>query len=160
VRELTVTIKYGKGYEETWAVFKGNPDEVREDIISYFGLMRDSVTELTLSELVVEVTSLAHGKGNIARFLGGTIIPPSEAGPDPAPASSSSNEDPWAAAGATTSAPAAQPAEDPNAYILGEIEKQSDVAGLKRLWAENQNFFADPAVMAAWKAKGKALSAK
>ncbi|WLW38583.1 hypothetical protein [Streptomyces phage Verabelle] len=160
MRELTVTIKYGKGYEETWAVFKGNPDEVREDIISYFGLMRDSVTELTLSELVVEVTSLAHGKGNIARFLGGTIIPPSEAGPDPAPAASS-NEDPWAAASSSTpSAPAAQPAEDPNAYILGEIEKQADVAGLKRLWAENQNFFSDPAVMAAWKAKGKALSAK
>jgi hypothetical protein len=160
VRELTVTIKYGKGYEETWAVFKGGTDEVREDIISYFGLMRDSVTELTLSELVVEVTSLAHGKGNIARFLGGTIIPPSEAGPDPAPAASAPSGDPWAAVGSgAATPPAAQPAEDPNAYILGEIEKQSDVAGLKRLWAENQNFFADPAVMAAWKAKGKALSA-
>lgn len=158
MRELTVTIKYGKGYEETWAVFKGNPDEVREDIISYFGLMRDSVTELTLSELVVEVTSLAHGKGNIARFLGGTIIPPSEQSAPPQ-TSTASNEDPWAAASSAAPAPAAQPAEDPNAYILGEIEKQTDVASLKRLWAENQSFFSDPSVMAAWKAKGKALSA-
>lgn len=159
MRELTVTIKYGKGYEETWAVFKGSPDEVREDIISYFGVMRDSVSELTLSELVVEMTSLAHGKGNIARFLGGTIIPPSEAAAPPAPAPSG---DPWAAAQSSTPVHTVadnQQAEDPNAYILGEIEKQTDVASLKRLWAENQSFFSDPSVMAAWKAKGKALSA-
>ncbi|WJN63443.1 hypothetical protein [Streptomyces phage phiScoe56] len=160
MRELTVTIKYGKGYEETWAVFKGNPEEVREDIISYFGVMRDSVSELTLSELVVEMTSLAHGKGNIARFLGGTIIPPSEAAAPPA--QTAPTGDPWAAAQSNQSSPpaASQPeAEDPNAYILGEIEKQTDVAALKRLWAENQSFFSDPSVMAAWKAKGKALSA-
>ncbi|WJN62656.1 hypothetical protein [Streptomyces phage phiScoe10] len=166
-RSLTVTIKYGKGYEETWAVFKGSPDEIRADIVTYFGFQRDSVTELTLSELVVEATSLAHGKGNIARFLGGTIIPPSEhnAPPQTPPAST---EDPWAAAtgGQQTSAwsdagtsQSAQPDADPNAYILGEIEKQSSVDGLKRLWAENQSFFSDDAVMAAWKAKGKALKA-
>ncbi|WJN62732.1 hypothetical protein [Streptomyces phage phiScoe15] len=160
MRELTVTIKYGKGYEETWAVFKGSPEEVREDIISYFGVMRDSVSELTLSELVVEMTSLAHGKGNIARFLGGTIIPPSEAAAPPA--QTAPTGDPWAAAQSTTPVHTVadnQQAEDPNAYILGEIEKQTDVASLKRLWAENQSFFSDPSVMAAWKAKGKALSA-
>jgi hypothetical protein len=161
-----VTIKYGKGYEETWAVFKGSPDEIREDIVTYFGFQRESTVELTLSELVVEATSLAHGKGNIARFLGGTIIPPSEhtAPPQTSPAS---NEDPWAAASGqqadsawSGSGSQQSQTEDPNAYILGEIEKQADVAGLKRLWAENQSFFSDPAVMAAWKAKGKSLSGK
>ncbi|AWY07599.1 hypothetical protein SEA_YOSIF_35 [Streptomyces phage Yosif] len=165
-RSLTVTIKYGKGYEETWAVFKGSTDEIRQDIVDYFGFQRDSVAGLTLSELVVEATSIAHGTGNVAKYLGGTIIGSEPNPPAATPAASSSNEDPWASAGSTSApannwppAAASAPAEDsnPNAYILGEIEKQTDVAGLKRLWAENQSFFSDASVMAAWKAKGKAL---
>lgn len=166
-RELTITLKYGKSYDDSWAVFKGTPNEVRDDIVSFFGFNRESVAELTLNDLVVEATNLAHGKGNAARFLSAVTIPASEA-PPPAPASASS-EDPWAAAGVTDNGPpwdthpveevkpAAQPkAEDPDAWILGEIENQTSVAGLKRLWAENQSMFNDK-VLAAWKAKGRAL---
>jgi hypothetical protein len=75
-------------------------------------------------------------------------------------------DDPWAAAANVQSGPwpgsasvAESKKEDPNAYILGEIEKKTTVQELKKLWAENQSFFSDAAVMAAWKAKGKALSA-
>ena len=67
---MSITIKYGKGYEETWAGFTGTVPEGREDIIDYFGVDRATVTELTLSELVVNVTNLAHGKGNVAAMLG------------------------------------------------------------------------------------------
>ncbi|MEU9126566.1 hypothetical protein AB0D08_00360 [Kitasatospora sp. NPDC048540] len=161
-RGITVTIKYGKGYEETWAVFKGSANEVREDIAAYFGFPPEAMEGLTLSEVVVNATSLAHGKGNIAAMLGATIIPVSQSAVPAAPTG-----DPWAAA--AQSAPASNwapkasgpepAAEDPNAWILGEIEKQPDRDSLKRLWAENQSFFADPAVMAAWKSKGKALAA-
>ncbi|AKY03716.1 hypothetical protein AVT26_gp34 [Streptomyces phage Lannister] len=168
--ELSVTIKYDKGHDSTWAVFRGTPDEIRSDIASYFGFQREAIAELTLSELVVHATDLAHGKGNAARFLGGVVLPsqsaPAETQTQSAPAS---NEDPWAAA-SSQQAPSAwsntgtqtstEPkADDPNAWILGEIEKQTTVDGLKRLWASNQSFFADAGVMAAWKAKGKALSA-
>ncbi|AKY03342.1 hypothetical protein FDI80_gp32 [Streptomyces phage Aaronocolus] len=163
-RELSVTIKYGKSYDDTWAVFKGTPDEIRSDIVSYFGIMPDAVAEMTLSEIVTAATDLAHGKGNAARFLGATVVPSQSAPAKPAQtAAPASNEDPWAAAASsapsTPSTPPAPQAEDPNAWILGEIEKQTSVDSLKRLWAENQSFFKDAAVMAAWKAKGKALSA-
>ncbi|QDK03202.1 hypothetical protein SEA_TUANPN_31 [Streptomyces phage TuanPN] len=168
--ELSVTIKYDKGHDATWAVFRGSPDEIRSDIASYFGFQREAIAELTLSELVVHATDLAHGKGNAARFLGAAVLPSQSASAETkhAPAS---NEDPWAVAGSPQSqsawanpaaqqAPATEPkADDPNAWIMGEIEKQTTVDGLKRLWASNQSFFADAGVMAAWKAKGKALSA-
>ncbi|ANT41084.1 hypothetical protein BI024_gp34 [Streptomyces phage Nanodon] len=169
--ELSVTIKYDKGHDATWAVFRGTPDEIRSDIATYFGFEREAIAELTLSELVVHATDLAHGKGNAARFLGGVVLPSQSAKEQVAQTKTeASNEDPWAAA-SSQQAPSAwsdtgtqtssEPkADDPNAWILGEIEKQNTVDGLKRLWAANQSFFADASVMAAWKAKGKALSAK
>ncbi|AOQ26931.1 hypothetical protein SEA_RANA_32 [Streptomyces phage Rana] len=171
--ELSVTIKYDKGHDATWAVFRGTPDEIRSDIATYFGFEREAIAELTLSELVVHATDLAHGKGNAARFLGGVVLPSQSAVAETKAAQTmaASNEDPWAAAGSPQAAsawsnptaqeaPSEPKADDPNAWILGEIEKQTTVDGLKRLWASNQSFFADAGVMAAWKAKGKALSAK
>ncbi|WP_327292427.1 hypothetical protein [Streptomyces sp. NBC_01198] len=158
-RGLSVTIKYGKGYEETWAVFQGSPADVREDIIAYFGFERDSVAGLTLNSLVVNATQAAHGNGLIAAQLGGVVV--SE---EPSASTAKQEGDPWAQAagakpaGITPTAPQ-QPAADPNAWILAEIAKQTNVADLKKLWAENQAMFADATVMAAWKAKGKALSA-
>jgi hypothetical protein len=166
IRPISITIKYGKGYDDTWAVFQGSAPEVREDIISYFGFQREAVTDLTLSELVVAATDLAHGKGNAARFLGATVLPSQKAEAAPAQPAPASNEDPWAAASSSAPSKPAAPAapaqpkdDDPNAWILGEIEKQTSVDGLKRLWAANQSFFSDASVMAAWKAKGRALSA-
>jgi hypothetical protein len=155
-----VTIKYGKGYEETWAVFNGQVGEVREDIMSYFGIdpENSAVANLTPSELVVNVTNLAHGKGNAAALLGGVVIGSQPATATSAPASPKVDEgqqpsgsDPWAAAAASTPAtPAANP-------MLALIEAVPDVPALQRLWAENQAAFQDAEVMAAWKAKGKAL---
>lgn len=142
---ITVTIKYGKGYEDTWAVFRGPSEVVRKQIIDYFGFECEPVTSLTLSELVVEATSIAHGTGNIAGLLGGRIV---------ATEAPSDEDDPWAAASA---APAPAAKEEPNGWILSEIAKQTSVADLQKVWAANQSFFADPAVMTAYKAKGRAL---
>ena len=166
--ELSVTIKYDKGHDATWAVFRGTPDEIRSDIAAYFGFEREAIAELTLSELVVHATDLAHGKGNAARFLGGVVLPSQSAVAETKAAQAASTEDPWAAASTASAAdwppknmaPAETKDDDPNAWIMGEIESQTTVDGLKRLWASNQSFFADAGVMAAWKAKGKALSAK
>ncbi|MFF4510576.1 hypothetical protein [Streptomyces mirabilis] len=158
--ELSVTIKYGKSYDDTWAVFKGTTSEIRADILDFFGMDPATQVGLSLSSIVTNATQVAHGKGLIATALGATVI---EETAEPA---KPPTDDPWAAASATQSGPwpgsasVAEPKkEDPNAYILGEIEKQTTVDGLKKLWAANQSFFSDAAVMAAWKAKGKALSA-
>lgn len=156
VSETTVTIKYGKGYDDTWAVFRGRPEEIRSDILSYFGMDPEAQRGLSLSSIVINATNVAHGKGLIATALGATVVEETTTDEPARPSS-----DPWAAAASTTPvhtvADQAPAKEDPNAWILGEIEKQTDVQGVKKLWAENQSFFSDASVMAAWKAKGKAL---
>ncbi|WP_438470809.1 hypothetical protein [Streptomyces asiaticus] len=159
--ETTVTIKYGKGHDDTWAVFRGRPEEIRADILSFFGMDPETQKGLSLSSVVVNATNVAHGKGLIATSLGATVVEETANEPAKPPAG-----DPWAAAANAKSAPrpesasaAGQPTADPNAWILGEIEKQTTVQSLKGLWAKNQSFFADASVMAAWKAKGKALQA-
>jgi hypothetical protein len=157
VSELSVTIKYDKGHDATWAVFRGTTGEIRADILDFFGMDPATQVGLSLSSVVTNATQIAHGKGLIATALGATIV---EETTEPA----KPTDDPWAAASAAQSsgpwpgsASVTEAKEDPNAYILGEIEKQTTVDGLKKLWAGNQSFFSDPAVMAAWKAKGKSL---
>lgn len=149
-RGITVTIKYGKGYEESWVVFHGLAAEIREDIVDYFGLPRENVVNLTLSDLVVNATGVAHGVGNIAATLGGTVIASVEREPAPATPAGS---DAWERA-------ASQPAPEPPAVnpLLALIEQAPDVRSLERLWLENQDAFADPAIMTAWKGRGRALS--
>lgn len=153
-RGITVTIKYGKSYEDTWAVFNGPLEGVREDLIAYFGVDRVSVENQTLSELVVNVTSLAHGKGNAAALLGGVAIGTDTTSiPTPAPRSDEAQQP-----SGTQEEPQG---EDLAKALLAKVEAATDVAALKRLWAENQAVFAAaPDLMAAWKAKGKALSSK
>ncbi|MFI1655603.1 hypothetical protein ACH4ZU_11950 [Streptomyces sp. NPDC020472] len=144
---IGVTIKYGRGYEDTWAVFRGSVEQVRAQICGFFGFECKDWTDLSLSDLVVNATNLAHGKGNIASALGAQVIssiPPTKV-PD---------DDPWVAASA---AKAEKPTDNGSAWILGEIEKQSSTEDLKKLWAANQAMFADPAVMSAYKARGSAL---
>jgi hypothetical protein len=157
VSELSVTIKYDKGHDATWAVFRGTTGEIRADILDFFGMDPATQVGLSLSSVVTNATQIAHGKGLIATALGATVV---EETTEPA----KPTDDPWAAASAAQSsgpwpgsASVTEAKEDPNAYILGEIEKQATVDGLKKLWAGNQSFFSDPAVMAAWKAKGKSL---
>ncbi|MFF3249751.1 hypothetical protein ACFYWP_01805 [Actinacidiphila glaucinigra] len=158
---MKVTIKYGKGYDDSWVVFEGPTSEIRAEILDYFGMDPETQRGLSLSSIVVNATNIAHGKGLIATALGATVVAEEPAAEPAKPAG-----DPWAAASSAkpapsawsgSSAPAEPKAEDPNAYILSEIEKQTTVDGLKKLWAANQSFFKEPAVMAAWKAKGKAL---
>ncbi|MGW0895913.1 hypothetical protein ACWD0G_02780 [Streptomyces goshikiensis] len=144
---IGITIKYGKSYEDTWVVFRGSVRQVRELLCDYFGFECKDVTSLSLSDLVVNATSLAHGKGNIAALLDARIIPDDTATAAPA-------EDPWAAASAAPSQPQT---DSGSTWILGEIEKQTSVADLQKLWAANQTHFADPSVMTAYKARGRVL---
>ncbi|ONI83988.1 hypothetical protein ALI22I_34030 [Saccharothrix sp. ALI-22-I] len=165
---MTVTIKYGKGYEETWAVFNGLPDEVRADLIRYFGLDEYAASGLTLNELVINATKVAHG-GPIPMPTQAAQAAPDEAQvmqllkdelgarpiQEPAP-----KGDPWADAGSSAGSPpwdiSEKPAVNP---MLAQIEACKSVPELQRLWAENQAAFQDGALMDAYKAKGRALKA-
>jgi hypothetical protein len=156
-RGITVTIKYGRGYQDTWAVFHGSVDDVRADLTDFFGLASASETDLTLSDLVVNATAVAHGVGNIASALGGVVIASEAAGPvvtEPSAPDSTERPDPWKQADAT--APPQEPEPDP---VLTQIQQAPTVRALELLWVENQAAFAEPAVMAAWKARGRELNA-
>ncbi|MGA5019234.1 hypothetical protein ACPCAA_17680 [Streptomyces griseoincarnatus] len=143
---IGVTIKYGRGYEDTWAVFRGTVPQVRQLICDYFGFECKDETGLSLSDLVVNATNLAHGKGNVASILDARVVPET-------PAQEPAN-DVWAAASASKTE---QTSDNKSAWILGEIEKANSLDGLKKLWAANQAMFADSAVMDAYKARGRAL---
>lgn len=158
-RGIQVTIKYGKGYEETWVSFAGLPREIFDDIVDYFGLDPSETEGLTLSELVVTATNLAHAKGTLASTFGATVIPP---GQEYKPAKTAPASDVWEQVGqAGQAVQAAQAAAEPVSEkdrLLKEIEAEATVDGLKRLYATSAQAFQDhPELLAAWKARGKAL---
>ena len=133
---IGVTIKTGKGYDDSWYTFRGNVAQIRKDIIEFFGMDSASVSGLTLNDIAVNATQIAQGKRAAASALGATVI-------------SSTTE---------TAQPKQEEKPQPEANPIFEmIENATSVEDLKRLWAENQNTFADPTIMAAWKARGRAL---
>ncbi|MEU8133221.1 hypothetical protein [Streptodolium elevatio] len=158
--ETSVTIKYGKGHDDSWVVFRGTLSEIRANIMEYFGMDPESQRGLSLDSIVINATNIAHSKGLLGSQLGATVT---HEQPAPAPAATPS-EDPWVAATANQ-APAPQPpaasepkAEDPDAYVIGLIAQATTVEGLKRIWAENQALFNTP-LLARYKEKGKELQA-
>lgn len=150
VEDITVTMKYGKGFEEPWAVFRGSSESIRENILSYYGMDRESATELTLHEIVLNAKRITHAGSSAATVLGGTVIPASQEGRS-APAAQPTG-DPWAEP--------VVPAEPAKSPLWDQQELCTSVADLQQLWARNQaEYAADADLFTAWKAKGKALSA-
>lgn len=138
-----VTIKYGRGYEETWANFKGIVKVVRQTIIDYFGLTAEETEGLSLHEVVINATKLAHSVSAASAGLGGTVI--SQGG---------RSGGGWSKA-AENAAPAA-PERNP---LYGKVEEVADVTALRELFARNKAAFeADAELLQAWKDKGKALT--
>lgn len=157
---ISITFKYGKGYEEPWLVLKGGPTRVRADLLSIFGIPEEVAAGKTLNELLIFTNHLVHGTGNVATILGGTPIAESPKGEQNAN-QTASNEDPWAsvdgeAGGRESAAPA--PAENPNGGLLSQIANATTTDELKRLWAANKAAFSAPDVTAAYSAKGKSLT--
>ncbi|OKI45125.1 hypothetical protein [Micromonospora sp. CB01531] len=150
-RGVQVTIKYGRDYDDPWVTFAGMPHEIREDIVEYFDIDRDSVAGVSLSAVVATARNLATAKGTLASTFGATVIRPAQQAKAP-------SGDVWAEAGrAAQAVQGAKPAEPEVNPLFALIEGTTSVADLQRLWAENQSAFEDKAVMDAWKAKGKQL---
>jgi hypothetical protein len=135
-----VTIKEGKGYEESWFTFRGTPAQIKEDLIQFFGLDSASVADWTVHAVASHCKAIAHGIAVVATELGAAVIADGPSENLPASSTPSPTED--------------APAESP---LLARIAATTDAESLKRLWAENQDAFKDATVMNAWKARGKAL---
>lgn len=152
---IKVIIKYGKGYEESWATFDApSSADLRQQITDYFGIDSATVADLTLSELVVNVTAIAHGKATVAKALDAVVIGshPTEA---PKTQAEVAVENPWAGISETSKPQPPAPEVNP---LFAQIKGCTGPDQLRELWAKNQAAFADPEIMAAWKARGKALS--
>ncbi|MFG3223243.1 hypothetical protein ACGF07_00460 [Kitasatospora sp. NPDC048194] len=131
---ITVTIKYGKGHDDSWAVFRGSAEVIQRDIVDFFGMDGKSVTGLPVSDLVVEAARAAQATSMVVKGLDARIIP-------------------------SPLTPTAPVVAVPSAGLLEQIERCATTDALKELWATNQAAFSDQAVMDAWKARGRALKA-
>lgn len=134
---ISVTLKQD-GKDGTWIVFHGSPERVGEDIAQTFGMSPETVADMDLVGQVVEATRVYKGMATVGRVLGGR--------------QTKGGSEAWAQA---RDAAPAEPARDP---LYVDIEEQTSVDGLKKLWAENRaTFDNDAELFAAWKAKGKSI---
>ena len=148
---VSVTIKYGKGYEHTWAGFRGSVRQVRDNIIGFFGMTPEETTGLTLSEVVTNATTLAHAKGNLGGGLGGVTALPHSEKPKQA-------GDPWAG---TQQAAKPEDGDGLTEAVTKEIEATKTVDELKLVYGKNKGLFdSRPELLAVWKAHGRKLSGK
>lgn len=156
--DVTVTIKYGKDFSDSWAVFRGSVEGVRANIIAYFGFDGAKLAGNTLNEVVVMATSHAHGMRTAGASLGATVLP-SQRTESAAPATTGTatveTEAP-ATAGDVWGEDSADAGPNP---LFAQVEAITSIDDLKRLWAENQAAFAEGELLEAYKAKGKALKA-
>ena len=161
---VTVTVKYGKSYEDTWAVFRAPSNERLGALVgNYFGVDPEMVVGLTNHELVLNMTNVAHGSADAAALLGGVVIPASEAGVSETAQTTGGN--PWAGldenAGQDEKDWPADPAKDEEEErLLSLVSASTTVTDLqKEVWVKNRSGFDKyPSVQAAYKARGKELS--
>lgn len=149
---IGVTIKYGKEYDKTWATFQGDAIAVYDQLLTYFGLENEG---LTLNELVINCTEMAHGTTRAVTAFKGTVVKGHKSTPDEAQQPSGEEQ----ATPETTT-------EDPYAILTQQIKAENiSVDTLRRLYADNTEMFtADTdeakALKALWKARGKELQQK
>ena len=153
-RGMSVTLKFPESArykaDNPWMVFHGSPASIREDIIASFGMDADG-GGLTLPELVQEAQTIVTAMANAASGLGGRVLSEGR-GKGSAWSQAQSGQ-------RAEKAPEKSDAELEAERLLGEVEKVTSVADLQQLWARNQEAFKADALMAAYKARGKALSA-
>lgn len=169
--DVSVTIKVpeSKKYagDNPWFVFRGgSPDTLKAKIGAAIGVEHEG---LTLMEVTINAQRVASGLGAVAHGLGGKVLssgpaPAEKAAEAPQEASKSIAEstagDVWSQANSEPAEEKGSPEEDKDKDpILEFIAACTDVKDLQQYWAENQAAFnSNPDYMAAYKAKGKALT--
>ena len=154
--DLTLTIKYGKGYEDSWIVLRGaTPNELRALAIEYFGVDGNQYEGLSLHEVTVNLTNIAHGNTAVATNLGGTVVPTNGTGEAP-------QEDAQPTVRGSAAFDAAGDSDaDPYQPIADLFMDAESIPALKKLYAKHKSAYeASEAVRDAYKARGKELKAK
>lgn len=142
---VSITLKGGKGYEDTWLKFSANSNaDLRAQLNDFFGTDAEAEAELTLSQVVFNRQQEWHATNAVNAGSGGARA---------VGRSSGRKSEAYAAA--------AEPPPEPKDVLAAQIEEVADVTALKRLYAENEQLFKDNEdLVAAYKAKGRALSSK
>lgn len=152
---VSITIKTGKGYDDTWLGFTGSVEQVRDLIGETFGL-GDEQAGLTLYEVVANATQIAHGVTRAVTALKGTVIPSAPSGGDEAQAT----------AGQPAEDAPAEEEQDPYVQMTAMIQAENiTVATLRQLYADNDALFtADTdeakALKKVWQQRGRDLQKK
>lgn len=133
---ISVTIKHGGGHDDTWTVFRGAHDDIRREVVDYFGLtVSDS---FSLAEVVHNATQVAHGL-NATGALGATVR--------------ASEREPQK--------PKAEPVEekpDVEGELVRQFEEADSIETLRELWRENASIASKSKVAKdAYVARGIAL---
>lgn len=131
---ISVTLKYGKGYEEPWLVIKTDTVEQAKALISEAtGLPGDGIT---LSDLVYNAAQHVRKINSVGSVLGGTVVTETPA-EEPKPE------------------PQAQPADN---GLAEKIDKATSKGDLTKLYLDNKSAFdADTDLMGALQAKSATL---
>lgn len=145
----------------TWIVFHGSPARIREQIIEVFEFEDDAKTR-PLFDLVNEATRLFKASAHVTNGLGGKVLSagPAAASQPAGEAAAQPTGDVWSQVASAQQGAAPAQEEEAADPLLVLIDKAPSVAELQQIWAENQAAFQDAAYMDAYKAKGRALSAK
>ena len=136
-RGVTVTVKYGAGFEAPWTVFHGTVDEVKEDMGIWFG-QEDAAKTLDGHDLLSGLYNAFKAQGGSSGGRGRGK--PSEAVPEPAKPISAEVEE-------------ARPlvdAEDLVKVVIMQIKNATD-DGILELWRQYKKAFEDARVQKAVK---------
>ena len=169
-RGLSVTVKYkddkGKGYDQPWVVFQGTVDQIREDIIAFFGLIGNETkdaegNDLALHYLVLNANEYAHLLRRTLQALPGKVVDVQQkAGgwdADKPDAWQQAQNTPQEATGATEKPAEQEPVESPADAVIEALGAAHDEQSLKRIWANERQLFGNPdykdSLIAAYKAR-------
>lgn len=143
----------------TWIVFHGSPAKIREQIIEVFQI--ENGADRPLYDLINEATDLFKASATVSQNLGGRVLDKGNGQSLPVGSSFGGGDrggDVWSQAAAAQQQAPQETKEDVDP-ILAALENCKSVAEVQQVWAENQGAFnSNPDYMAAYKAKGKALS--
>lgn len=161
-RGISLTIKYGKDFDDPWVVFRGSPAAIREQALDYFGVTPDERQgQLDTHSLVIELVYLAQSSYHVATQAGGQVIPPKTdaALADEEPSSEAAEiPEPSPPAGGDVWEQAAAARKKPEPTLIELIEACETRVELQDLFVANQEAL-KPGTEAreAWKARGKGL---
>lgn len=146
--EVTVTFKGDKGYDAPWLVFKGDPADVQQAIITAAGLTSEQAHGLPLVETALVVNKQFQDLYKMGVALG--AVPITQEAQDARPPIyevKAGSEDPTGQATPADIKPP-EPAS-PHAGLISQIASAPSLDAIQNLWVSNQAAFDDAAVQQA-----------